>query len=162
VRGLSICRKGQAGRRPKVQRDRLARHPATEGWGGLPHGGDGGKIARRVEEGLSIEAACEKAGMSRQSWYRSMKRPEVRDLLADAQQQFIASSEGKRAYLRALALDHALDLMLNSKSESIRARMIEFLASDAKVSPVAVHIDARSPQAGFDGYSYPRPDQVEG
>jgi hypothetical protein len=32
---------------------------------------------------------------------------------------------------------------MNSKSEAIRARMVEFFSADAKVSPVAVHIDAR-------------------
>ena len=48
-----------------------------------------------------------------------------------------------------------MDLMLNSKSEAIRAQMVEFFASDAKVSPVSVHIDAR--QAG--GYEFIRPGQ---
>jgi hypothetical protein len=39
----------------------------------------------------------------------------------------------------------------------VRARLIEFLASDAKVSPVAVHIDARSVQPV--GYQYRRPGE---
>jgi len=34
--------------------------------------------------------------------------------------------------------------------------MVEFLASDAKVSPVAVHVDARQVQAA-PGYVYQRP-----
>ena len=49
--------------------------------------------------------------------------------------------------------------MMNSKSEAIRARMVEFLASDAKVSPVAVHVDAR--QVAAPGYVYQRPDTKE-
>jgi hypothetical protein len=49
----------------------------------------------------------------------------------------------------------ALDLMLNAKSEAVRARMAEFLASDAKAPQVAVHIDARQSA----GYEYVPPGQ---
>ena len=115
-------------------------------------------IRMTVVEDLSIVAACERAGMSRQGYHKAMKRAAVRDHLRTVQQDFIETADARRAYLKARALEVALDLMLNSKSEAIRARMVEFLASDAKVSPVAVHIDARQP---FAGYVYKRPDQVE-
>ena len=46
--------------------------------------------------------------------------------------------------------------MLNAKSEAIRARMAEFLAADARVSPVAVHVDARQ----VHGYEYERPPKT--
>lgn len=116
-------------------------------------------IRLRVEEGLSIAEATEKAGISRAGWHKAMKRPEVRDLFAEVQASFVASADAKRALYRARALEVALDLMLNAKSESIRARMCEFLAADAKVSPVAVHVDARTIQPAG-GYYYPRPDEV--
>lgn len=115
-------------------------------------------IRLTVVEGLSIMAACERAGMSRQGYHKAMKRAEVRDHLRMVQQDFVETADAKRAYLKARALEVALDLMLNSKSEAIRARMVEFLASDAKVSPVAVHIDARQP---FAGYVYKRPEPIE-
>ncbi len=115
-------------------------------------------IRLTVVEGLTIIAACERAGISRQGYHKAMKRPAVRDHLQEVQRQFVADADVKRAYLKARAFEVALDLMLNSKSEAIRARMVEFLAGDAKVSPVAVNIDARQakPQAF---YSYQRPPQ---
>lgn len=108
--------------------------------------------------GLSIVAACERAGMSRQGYHKAMKRAEVRDHLRVVQQDFIETADAKRAYLKARAFEVALDLMLNSKSEAIRARMVELLASNANVSPVAVHIDARQPGPG---YVYKRPEQID-
>lgn len=112
-------------------------------------------IHLHVREGLTIVAACEKAGMSTQGYHKAMKRPPVRDYLQKVQAEFVTSVESKRAQYRARAFEVGMDLMLNSKSEAIRARMVEFFASDAKVSPVSVHIDAR--QAG--GYEFVRPGQ---
>ena len=62
-----------------------------------------------------------------------------------------------RAFARRRAIEVALDLMLTAKSEAIRARMCEFLAADAKVSPVAVHVDNR--MVTGPGYVYIRPEE---
>ena len=110
-------------------------------------------------EGLSVTDACMKAGVSRAAWYKAMKRPAVLDVVRDVRHDFIESADAKKAFLKTKALDVAFDLMMNSKSEAIRARMVEFFAADAKVSPVAVHIDARQAPGG---YVYKRPDQLEG
>jgi hypothetical protein len=48
-----------------------------------------------------------------------------------------------------------MDLMLNSKSEVVSARMVEFFASNGKVSPVSINIDARQTR----GYEYAISDQ---
>jgi AraC-like DNA-binding protein len=97
----------------------------------------------RVEEGLSIAAAAERAGMSRNGLAKALKRPAVQDLLRETQEAFIRETEALRATYKARALEVALELMHTAKSESVRARMAEFLASDAKAPQVAVHIDAR-------------------
>jgi hypothetical protein len=110
-----------------------------------------------VTEGRNITQAAEAAGMSRNGLHKALKRPEVQDFLEDRRKRFIADMDGKRALYKAQALEVALDLMMNAKSESIRARMAEFLASDAKVSPVSVNIDARSVQPV--GYQYRRPGE---
>ena len=86
-----------------------------------------------------------------------MKRAAVRDHLEQVRASFISGVDARRAFYKAAALEQALWLMKNAKSEAIRARMAEFLAADAKVSPVAVHIDARSSQGG---YIYQRPDDL--
>lgn len=49
--------------------------------------------------------------------------------------------------------------MMEASSESVKARVIEFLTSDAKVSPVSVNIDARSVQPV--GYQDRRPGEVQ-
>jgi hypothetical protein len=113
-------------------------------------------IDARVAEGLSIIEACTKAGMSRQGWHKAMKRPAVRDHLEDVQRRFVLEAESKRSHYRVRAFEVALDLMLNAKSEAVRARMAEFLAGDGKAPQVAVHIDARQEP---NGYEFRRPGQ---
>ena len=68
--------------------------------------------------------------------------------------RYISEVESLRASAKARALEVALDLMENAKSETVRARMAEFLASEGKAPQVAVHVDAR-PQMG--GYEYMPP-----
>lgn len=68
----------------------------------------------------------------------------------------MVDTDAKRALYRAQAFEVALDLMLHSKNEAIRARMAEFLAIDAKTPKVAVHVDARTLTAPA-GYTYRRP-----
>lgn len=114
-------------------------------------------IDLRVKQGMTIAASCEAAGMSPQGFHKAMKRAPVRDYFQKVQLEFVASIESNRAIYKARALEVGMELMLNSKSEAVRARMVEFFASDRKVSPVSVHIDAR--QTG--GYEYVRPGSEE-
>lgn len=112
-------------------------------------------------EGMSVTDACAKVGYSRAAYYKARKNPGVLELIRDLRRDLVESIDAKKAYLKGKALEVALDLLLNSKSEAIRARMVEFLASDAKVSPVAVHIDARQ-AAQQNGYTYVRPPALGG
>ncbi|MFP5481143.1 MAG: hypothetical protein ACLGIE_15870 [Alphaproteobacteria bacterium] len=107
-------------------------------------------------EGMSVTDACAKVSYSRAAYYKACKNPAVKELLRDLRRELVESADAKKAFLKFKALEVAFELMTTSKSEAIRARMVEFLASDAKVSPVAVHIDARPPAANA-GYVYPRP-----
>jgi hypothetical protein len=112
-------------------------------------------IHLHVQEGKTILAACKEAGMSPQGFHKAMKRPTVRDYLQKVQAEFVTSVESKRALHRARAFEVGLDLMINSKSEAIRARMVEFFAGEAKqAAQVQVNVDARS-----GGYEFVRPGQ---
>jgi NADH:ubiquinone oxidoreductase subunit D len=113
-------------------------------------------IEATVTKGTTIVDACKVAGMSTQGYHKAMKRAAVRDYLETVQRRFVADTQANRALYKARAFEVALDLMLNAKSEAIRARMCEFLAGDAKVSPVSVHIDARQERGG---YEFVRPGQ---
>ena len=112
-------------------------------------------IDLRVKQGMTIVAACETAGMSPQGFHKAMKRAAVRDYLQTVKLEFVASVEGNKATYKARAFEVGMDLMMNSKSETVRARMVEFFASDGKVSPVSVHIDTRQTR----GYEYAHPSQ---
>lgn len=108
-------------------------------------------------EGMSVTDACAKQGYSRAAYYKARKNAGVLELIRDLRRELVEAADAKRAFLRVKAFDVAYELMTTSKSEAIRARMVEFLASDAKVSPVAVHIDARHEAAPATGYRYTRP-----
>ena len=89
-------------------------------------------IEGRVRRGVSISAACEEAGLSTAGWHKAMKRPAVQDHLRGVQERFVAEVEASKSLYKAQALDAARDLMLNAKSQTVRARMVEFLAGDGK------------------------------
>ncbi|MBY6163423.1 hypothetical protein KUV73_21260 [Mameliella alba] len=111
-------------------------------------------IELRIRRGMTISAACEAAGISCAGWHKAMKRAAVRDYLEAEAARYIGETERLRVTAKARALEVALDLMENAKSETVRARMAEFLASEGKAPQVAVHVDAR-PQTG--GYEYVPP-----
>ncbi len=109
----------------------------------------------RVREGLSIRAAAQGAGMSEQGFHKALKRPAVKDELQAMQARFVAEVEASRSLYKARAFEVALDLMMNAKSETVRARMAEFLATDGKPgTSVSVHVDASQT---FRGYEYVPP-----
>ncbi|WP_137110006.1 hypothetical protein [Rhodobacter sp. SY28-1] len=110
-------------------------------------------------EGMSVTDACAKVGYSRAAYYKARKAPDVQELIRELRRELVETAEAKKAYLKVKALEVGLDLMLNAKNETIRARMVEFLGSDAKVSPVSVHVDARQVEVPS-GYRYIRPQQM--
>jgi len=75
-----------------------------------------------------------------------MKRPGVRDFHDATVQRFIGEADQLKALARARGLETVLDLMPNATSETIRARMAEFLVGDGKGAPlpaVPLNVDAR-------------------
>lgn len=106
-------------------------------------------IEARVRQGLGVAAAAEAAGMSRNGFAKALKRPAVQEHLWKMQAAFVAEIEASRAVYKAQALEAALDLMKNAQSETVRARMIEFLAGDVKSPKIAVRVDAR-PQRSYE------------
>jgi len=112
-------------------------------------------VEARVRLGMSIAAAAEAAGMSKNGFHQALKRAAVQAYLREVQAAFVAETDANRAVYRVRALEAALDLMLNAKSEAVRARMVEFLVGDGKAPQVAVHVGART----CGGYEYIRPGE---
>lgn len=114
-------------------------------------------VDARVRQGLSIAKAADAAGLSKNGFAKALKRPAVQEHLKQVQEVFVAETEARRATYKAQALEAALDLMQNAQSETVRARMIEFLAGDGKAPQVAVQVDARTHFGG--AYEFVRPGQ---
>jgi predicted DNA-binding protein (UPF0251 family) len=112
-------------------------------------------------EGMSVTDACAKMGYSRAAYYKACKNPAVKELIRDLRRELVESAEAKKAFLKFRALEVAFELMTTSKNDAIRARMVEFLAADAKLSPVSVHVDASRVEQVV-GYSYKRPPALGG
>lgn len=108
-----------------------------------------------VMHGMNHTQAAEFGGMSRNGVQKALKRPEVKALIEERRARLIAEADSKRAFYRARAFEEGYKLMMEATSEAVRARLVEFFAGEGKVSPVAVHIDARSVQPV--GYQYRRP-----
>lgn len=106
-------------------------------------------IELRVCCGFTVEKACKEAGLSRSGFWKAMKRPAVTAFYEKTQQEFIRETGFLKASAKAQAIEVAVDLMRNAKSETVRARMAEFLLSDGKSPQVAVHVDARQ-SAGYE------------
>ena len=81
-------------------------------------------IDLRVRKGLTIAQACEEAGYAQSAWYEAMKRPAIQEALREAQSVFVAEAEKMRGTAKARAIEVAVDLMMNAKSETVRARMV--------------------------------------
>lgn len=79
--------------------------------------------------------------------------PHVQELYEDLKLAYILNAEAKRGLLKARALEVAEDLLLNSASDQVKARMVEFLAGEPKSGPsVAVQVNVDR-----GGYEYARP-----
>ena len=92
---------------------------------------------------MTIGAACESAGISTARYFKAMKRTAVQDHYDAEAVRYIHETAALRVSAKARAIEVALHLMQNAKSESVRARMAEFLASEDKAPQIAVHVDAR-------------------
>jgi hypothetical protein len=87
-------------------------------------------IKLRITEGKTVLAACEEAGMSPQGYHKAMKRPEVRDHYQEVQIGFVESIESDKPINLARAYETGIDLMKNSKSDAVKARMVEFFLAE--------------------------------
>lgn len=112
----------------------------------------------RIRRGMTITDACEKAGISPSGWHKAMGRQAVRDAFAEEAADYISEVEVLRASAKVQAIEVALELMKTAKSENVRARMAEFLASEGKAvgHQVNVTVDARNTGGG---YEFVRPDE---
>lgn len=112
-------------------------------------------IALRVGHGLSWAEAAKRAGMSQAGIHKARTRPEVQAEIERQQAAYVADLEALKAPHKARALEVARYLLDNSKSDNVRARMVEFFRDEGPRGPqVVVNTQIN---AGVKGYEYAPP-----
>lgn len=128
----------------------------------LPAGRGNYRISKKLGTALDLIAtkgynqteAAKISGMDRSALNRALQRDPVAAELEARKLRYIEGIQATKGTIKALAYEVAQDLLLNSKSDSVKARMVEFLAGDGKQSGTSVTVNVGSP-----GYEYVRPGQ---
>lgn len=114
-------------------------------------------ISHRVREGHTWKAAAEAEGLSQSGINKARKAEHVKAYIKQVEIDFIHEVETLKAPFKAQAFIVGNELMRNAKSESVRARMVEFFAGESKGGGVNVAVQVNSQPA--QGYAYVRPGQ---
>lgn len=107
-------------------------------------------VELRVRKGLSVAAAAQEVGLSKNGLGKALKRPAVDQLVSEMQTRFVAEVDARRALLRARALQVAADMLDETKDERTKLKLIEMLMSDGKGPAVSVNVDARAAPSGYE------------
>lgn len=78
--------------------------------------------------------------------------------LEEIKGEYVQEVEAMRAPYKARAFEVALDLMNASKSDAVKARMVEFLAGERQGNNVNVAVQVNN-QPAAQGYEYADPRQ---
>lgn len=108
-----------------------------------------------VLKGKSQRDAAEEAGMNETALSRALQKPHIRNYLDEQKALFCLDADKLKPFAKALAMQTGMDLMLNSKSDQVKARMVEFFAGEARGGAqvnVQVNVDRN-------GYEYVKPGQ---
>ncbi len=109
-------------------------------------------LNHRVKEGSTWIEAAKAAGLSEAGIHKARKQPHVQAELEKIKTSYILEVEGLRSVHKTRAFEVARELLDNSKSDAVRARMVEFLAGDPKNKGVNVAVQVNNAPAG--GYEY--------
>lgn len=112
-------------------------------------------IQLRVKEAKPWAECAKTVGMSEAGIHKARKQQHVIDHQRAVEAVYIQEVEAMRAPYKARAFEVAADLMENAKSESTKARMVEFLAGERKQTSVNVQVNNNL--APSEGYEYVRP-----
>jgi hypothetical protein len=110
-----------------------------------------------VTTGRTQRDAALEVGMNEKALSRALKKPHVADFFE--KQKMLAMQDVKhvRKMGEVAAMRVAIDLMHNSTSDSVKARMVEFFAGEARKGPqTVVNVQQNN---GSTGYEMARPGQ---
>jgi len=108
-----------------------------------------------VLKGVTQRAAAELVGMNESALGRALQRPAIAAHVENLKAQACIDADKLKQRAKAIAIAEGIRLMLESGSDAVRARMVEFFAGEGqRGTQVQVNVDARS-----GGYEFPRPGQ---
>ena len=106
-------------------------------------------------EGMKIGEAADKAGMNASALSRAINKPHIKTFIDEQKALYCLEADNLKGVAKAMAIRTGIDLMQNSPSHAVRARMVELFAGDGKKSGdinVQVNVDRG-------GYEFARPGQ---
>ena len=115
-------------------------------------------LAHRVRDLLPWDDCARAVGLSPAGLYKARLRDEVKQLHEEIKAEYVQEVEAMRAPYKARAFEVANELMQASKSDAVRARMVEFLAGESKGNSVNVAVQVNN-QPAAQGYEYAHPQQ---
>lgn len=105
-------------------------------------------------KGMGVGKAAEAAGMNASALSRALARGGVREALEQRKAQFCLDADKLEGMAKAMAIQTGIDLMLNSQSDQVKARMVELFRGGSRGPLVNISIPAQEPTTG---YRYQRP-----
>jgi predicted secreted protein len=95
----------------------------------------------RVKEGRSWLECAERANLSEAGIHKARKQPHVQKLYEEMKAQYVQDIEALEGVHKARALEVARELLDQTESKQVRARMVEFLRGERGKPAVSVTLN---------------------
>lgn len=115
-------------------------------------------LQHRVRTSEAWEECAKAAGLSPAGVFKARKKIEVQQRFEEIKAEYIQEVDDMKAPHKARAIEVGRDLLDNSKSEAVRARMVEFFAGESHKNNVNVAVQVNNGPA-VQGYEYAHPSQ---
>jgi len=112
-----------------------------------------------IYKGKSVNDAAEGAGMNASALSRAINRPNIREYVESAKAQLTLDADKLKGHARGQAILVGIKLMHEAKSESVKARMVEFFAAEPKI-PSQNNVQVNITSGGYE-YAAPGVKVVE-
>jgi autotransporter translocation and assembly factor TamB len=118
-----------------------------------------------ARDGTTQREAARRSGMNETALGLALKKPHVAIHLEQAKALFAMEMSELRGTAKAIAIRTGIELMTGSKSDTIKARMVEFFAGEGR-QPL-VNVSVSTAERGIYAYQRPRditppPDSTSG
>lgn len=114
------------------------------------------RVMNWIVEGKPVAKSCNSARVSQHRYYKTVNAPHGKAVMERLKFEKIREVEWEHSLYKAQALRVAAELMINSKSDTVKIRCVEFFHRDSKPSVVINNNTAMISE----GYEYTRPNSA--